>query len=67
MSQLIVQNGAKLLPDVPKGTGRTKSKVTPVVCDVVINSLSHTFTTVSKSLWCQINSHQLTRYSTLIT
>ena len=24
--QLTVQNGAKLLPDVPKGTGGTKSK-----------------------------------------
>ena len=24
--QLTVQNGAKLLPDVPKGTGRTKSR-----------------------------------------
>ena len=26
MLQLTVQNGAKLLPDVPKGTGGTKSK-----------------------------------------
>jgi len=26
MSQLTVENGAKLLPDVPKGTGGTKSK-----------------------------------------
>jgi len=26
MLQLTVQNGAKLLPDVPKGTGGTKAK-----------------------------------------
>jgi len=31
MLQLTVQNGAKLLPDVPKGTGGTKAKATYVL------------------------------------
>ena len=39
MLQLTVQNGAKLLPDVPEGTGGTKSKSKFGKCRPILNKV----------------------------